>query len=100
MVWLSKVVTYPLSQKEGERDVTHLSIGTCLGSPWNSMKRNTMSTVSDSFFAHPKTITEEKHDIVAMNIQVFCAKSLCIFCCRSTGIAKRLEGKCMSLVWY
>lgn len=66
MVWLSKVVTYPLSQKEGERDVTHLSIGTCLGSPWNSMKRNTMSTVSDSFFAHPKTITEEKHDIVAM----------------------------------
>lgn len=66
MVWLSKVVTYPLSQKEGERDVTHLSIGTCLGSPWNSMKRNTMSTVSDSFFAHPKTITKEKHDIVAM----------------------------------
>jgi len=41
---LRTVVTHTLHRKEGEVNVTHLSLGTCSGIAWTSLKRSTVST--------------------------------------------------------
>lgn len=79
---LRTVVTHPLHRKEGEVNVTHLSLGTCSGIAWTSVKRSTVSTLQFLCLHFPEPLGKKKMMLQlcsAMNIQVCCAPKLDIF---------------------
>lgn len=63
-IGLSAVVTHPLHQKEGEGNAVHLSVGSCLGNAWSSVKRSTVSTLQILYLHFPKPLG--KNDAAAL----------------------------------
>lgn len=62
---LRTVVTHPLHLKEGEVNVTHLSLGTCSGIAWTSVKRSTVSTLQFLCLHFPEPLGK-KNDAAAL----------------------------------